>query len=152
MLRDLILREETTWHGLSEVDAKPVAWNVNGRKGVVVGVEPELAVCLGAGLSLAGQATWTHGEQAVGAERLPLTRIPPPFGRAALRWDVPWIRSWSLRAETWVRAAARQDRLSPGDERDVRIPEGGTPGWWTWNARLAAVPGRGAVATLDWAR
>jgi outer membrane receptor protein involved in Fe transport len=38
-------------------------------------------------------------------------------------------------SEMYVWALARQDRLSPGDIKDIRIPEGGTPGWTTMNFR-----------------
>jgi outer membrane receptor protein involved in Fe transport len=86
-----------------------------------------------------GALTWTWGEgefvDSDTGETItePLTRIPPLFTRIGLRYDTKRFETWQGYAETYVRAAAGQDRLSPNDERDVRIPEGGTPGWWTWN-------------------
>ena len=38
-------------------------------------------------------------------------------------------------AETFLRAAFEQDRLSTADEADPRIPVAGTPAWWTLNLR-----------------
>ncbi len=134
-LDQLILREETSWEGLSEVDGKPVVRNVNGDQGLIWGGEAGLNLDLGRGLSLSGHASHTWGQELVsGGQDVPLSRIPPLFGMAKIRYDAYDKR---LRAfiETWIRAAAKQDRLSPEDESDVRIPDGGTPGWWTWNFR-----------------
>lgn len=137
LLRDLIKRVGTTWEGQSEVGGKDVAHNINGGRGVLFGTEVLLALHLGHGLSLRGHLTYTWGEELVddGPDE-PLTRIPPPFGTLALRYDTRDFGLWSGFAETYVRFAARQFRLSHEDEADVRIPEGGTPGWWTWNLRL----------------
>lgn len=135
-LDDLIRREGTTWDGQSEVAGKPVVSNINGGDGLLLGVEPSLTAGLGAGVSLAVHATWTWGEERPpDAPARPLTRIPPLFGQLRLRWEVPGLDRWSLSTEAWLAAATRQERLSPEDEADVRIPLGGTPRWWTVNAR-----------------
>jgi outer membrane receptor protein involved in Fe transport len=135
LIHDLIRREETTWEGLTEVGGKPVAWNVCGGEGLLWGVEGEARLDIGWGLSMAGALTYTWGEERIeGADDVPLSRIPPLFGQVSLRYDVSRAR-WRAFVETYVRAAGPQDRLSPEDERDARIPEGGTPGWWTWNVR-----------------
>ena len=136
LLHDLIRREETTWEGQTEVDGKAVAWNINGGEGLLLGVEGEVAVDLGSGFSVAGNLTYTWGEEDVpDGDGIPLTRIPPLFGQATVRYDTPFSWGWMGFIETYVRGAAEQDRLSVEDEKDVRIPDGGTPGWWTWNIR-----------------
>ncbi len=136
VLHDLVRREETLWEGEAEVGGKDVAWNVNGGEGLLWGVETEIRLDIGWGLSVAGALTYTWGEERIDdGGNVPLSRIPPLFGQISLRYDHRSGRRWSAFVETFVRAAGRQDRLSPEDERDVRIPEGGTPGWWTWNLR-----------------
>lgn len=135
LLHDLILREETEWGGRSEVGGKPVAWNVNGGEGLLWGVEAQLGLDIGWGLSISGTLTYTRGEgQGPEGDTAPLSRIPPLFGQVALRYQIE-RPNWTAFAETFVRAASAQDRLSPEDVSDVRIPEGGTPGWWTWHIR-----------------
>jgi outer membrane receptor protein involved in Fe transport len=113
-----------------------VAWDVNGGEGILWGVETELALDVGLGLSLGGSLAWTWGEEELpDGGTAPLTRIPPLFGRVALRWDTPWAGPVRGFVEAYVLAADAQDRLSAEDAKDARIPEGGTPGWWTLNVR-----------------
>jgi outer membrane receptor protein involved in Fe transport len=132
----LIRREETTWEGQTEIDGKPVAWNVNSGAGLIWGVEGHVDIDIGWGLSLLGSLTYTWGEGRAGeSEGVPMTRIPPLFGQATLRYEGRVRQRLTLFVEVFARFAARQDRLSPEDEADARIPEGGTPGWWTLNAR-----------------
>ncbi len=136
-LTDLIKREETTWQGEEEVSDKPVAWNVNGDEGLLVGVEGEAALELDYGLSVLGHVTFTWGEEKNNdSADVPLTRIPPLFGQLTFRYDTQQTKEWRGYIETYMRAAAPQNRLSEEDENDARIPEDGTPGWWTWNVAL----------------
>ena len=82
--------------------------------------------------SLSGNLAWLRGDDLTSDE--PLRRIPPPFGFLGVRYDDEPGR---FHGELYSRFAARQDRLSQGDIDDPRIPEGGTPGWWTLNVRGA---------------
>ena len=135
-LQDPIKRQETTWLGEAAIDGKPVVHNVNADAGRIIGAEAGAGVDLGRGLSSSAHATWTWGEELVeGDDPVPLSRIPPLFGTWNLRYDAT---DKKLRAfvEAWVRAASSQARLSPEDESDSRIPDGGTPGWWTLNFRV----------------
>ncbi len=136
LLDDLLIRVPTTYQGQSEIGGKAVTRHENARSGAIWGTEAGLAIDLGRGFSARGGATYTWGErdQSVG-EPVPLSRIPPWFGLAALRYDTGRPPGWRGFAESFVRWARAQQRLSPEDETDVRIPEGGTPGWWTWNVR-----------------
>ncbi|MFH1436847.1 MAG: TonB-dependent receptor [Pseudomonadota bacterium] len=136
LLHDLIKRVGTTWDGRTEIGGKPVTRNVNGREGILFGAELELSLVLGRGFSLFGHLAYTWGEEYVDeGPDVPLTRIPPVFGQVGLRYTSPAKKKLRGFAETYFRLAGRQHRLSPEDESDARIPEGGTPGWWTWNVR-----------------
>lgn len=77
-----------------------------------------------------GQASYIWGKSL--DDDSPIRRIPPPLGRFGVRWDHFQSKGW---LEAFVRGALKQDRLSGGDMRDERIPEGGTPGWATLNLR-----------------
>ena len=79
---------------------------------------------------ISGQASYIWGKSL--EDDSPIRRIPPPLGRLGLRWDQGVNDSW---IEAFARGALKQDRLSGGDIRDERIPEGGTPGWITLNLR-----------------
>ena len=81
-------------------------------------------------LSVDGVLNIVRGEQA-GADGVTVDgdRIPPLHGEIALRYE--WSDRWIV--EPYIRFAARQDRLSPRDIRDVRINPAGTPGWVTAN-------------------
>jgi len=139
-LEDLIKREDTTWEGQDEIDGKPVVLNLNGRQGVLWGIEPQLRLDIGWGLSLSGHLTHTWGEERIDEGKdLPLTRVPPLFGTVKLRYDAPPLQGFKGFLELFVRGADKQDRLSREDESDARIPEDGTPGWWTLNLRLGAL-------------
>jgi outer membrane receptor protein involved in Fe transport len=136
LLHDLIRRANTTWRGASEVGGKQVAWDANGGEGTLYGVETELVLELPAGFSLAGNLSWAWGEeQRDDGSAVPLTRIPPLFGRVGARWASPPAGPLRGFVELYVVAAGLQDRLSPEDETDARIPDGGTPGWVTLNVR-----------------
>jgi outer membrane receptor protein involved in Fe transport len=136
LLDDVIKRENTSWEGQEEIGGKDVVHNVNGGRGLLFGAEIQLHVDIGRGLSVRGHLTYTWGEERVEeGPDVPLTRVPPPFGMLVLRYDMGNPEVFAF-VETGVRFAGKQFRLSPEDERDARIPEGGTPGWWTMSARV----------------
>jgi len=100
----------------------------NLGRGYIQGVEANLRFVLMDGLSTGMNLTYTYGQNITANE--PVGGIPPLFGFAGLRWDRPFSF-----AETYVRFAGWQRRLSADDRDDPRIPEGGTPGWHTFNIR-----------------
>lgn len=77
-------------------------------------------------------ATYTRGEERLGADRYPADRIPPLFGKLGARWQ-PHA---DLSLEGYALYATRQDHLSPRDMTDPRINPAGTAGWATLNARI----------------
>jgi len=79
---------------------------------------------------LFGGVAYVYGQDI--AADVPLSKIPPLNGRLGVRWEAPASGRWF---EAFAEGAAAQDRLSPSDENDVRIPDGGTPAWVTFNIR-----------------
>lgn len=133
-LHDLIVREDTSYDGETEISEKPVTYNVNGGEGMVYGLEPQLFLDIGFGFSMSGNLTYTWGEvEDSEGEMDSLTRVPPLFGRLGVRYDTKKFTHWKGFLELFSRAAAKQERLSTKDVEDARIPEDGTPGWWTFN-------------------
>lgn len=100
------------------------------------GLESVAACALGARWSLEASLNWTWGELREDGQRTPADRVPPLNGRLALRWRAG--EHWQLRSE-WL-AAARQDRLAPGDVADSRIDPEGTAGWLRWDLAAAWRP------------
>ncbi len=142
-LNDLIKRVASVWEGEEEFDGRPVVQNQNRGRGILWGVESRASVALGAGISVRGNLTYTWGEEMIdGGPNEPLSRIPPLFGRLAVRYDYPGATGRRAFAEMFFQGALRQRRLSELDIGDDRIPEGGTPGWWTANLR-------GGISLLD---
>jgi len=136
-IHDIILRRKTTWQGQDQINGKDVVENYNGNEGYLTGLEGAFHWRPAKRLEVLGFANWTRGEEhRDDGTEVPMTRIPPLFGQLSLRTHARW-QSGRIRftAEGFARGALKQDRLSPEDESDVRIPEGGTPAWWTLNAR-----------------
>ena len=134
-IEDLIVRTPTgtVIGGAREVTKR------NASGGWLQGVELSARGYPGAGFSLFGHAAWQEGEadafpmSTAASLRAPLSRMHPLMGLAGLRWDA--FRTGFF-AEVFGQAAAKQDRLSPDDQRDTqRIPPGGTPGWAALNFR-----------------
>jgi len=139
-MRDFVARAPTTWEGTSEIDGQLVVRNANQGDGLVLGAEGGLRVDLPLYLTVGGDLAYTVGNYE-DAEHgwVPMSRIPPLFGTVRLRFAPPWQE---LLFDVYVQAAGHQDRLSPLDETDARIPETGTPGWATLNLRAGFRPHR----------
>jgi len=139
MLENAIDRAPATYNGASTVDDKEVRARVNSSSGTYLGVEGEVTVAFAERFTLGASVTWVQGELEDGDGNVDFARrIPPVFGTARLRYDHP---RWSAYAEVYTQWAAPQDRLGPGDKRDLRIcqtepysgvfqdPCDGTPAW-----------------------
>jgi outer membrane receptor protein involved in Fe transport len=153
LLDSLIKRVPTSYQGQTEIDGKTVVHNVNADHGLLWGMEAGLGVDLGAGFSVRSQASYAHGTEyrEQDGEAAPMTRIPPLFGQATIRYDALLPGRWHAFLESTLRWALEQDRLSPEDQTDARIPEGGTPGWQTVNLRagLSAAEESRLVVTIE---
>lgn len=97
--------------------------------------------------SLDGYLTlnYTRGEEEKQGETRPANRIPPINGQIGLAWQA----LTSLRAESYVRFAGKQDRLDDDDQGDTRIDPNGTAGWATLNVRLGWNPIEALSLQLD---
>lgn len=95
----------------------------NLRKARISGIELSASHVLNGSWNLRGALATARGEDLDTGK--PLQRMPPLNGSAHLRYSA----SPSLWADLGIVFAARQDRLSPEDLTDPRIPAGGTPGY-----------------------
>lgn len=131
------------------IDRVSVAPGVNQRqniqRAVIKGVELGVKHTFSKRWSATGNLSYTWGEDR--DTRQPLRRIPPLNGSLHLRY-APDERTWY---EVYSLFADRQDRLSPGDLTDPRIPAGGTPGYGTFNLKAGFKPasGQDLVVSLE---
>jgi outer membrane receptor protein involved in Fe transport len=97
----------------------------NLRRARITGIEGSLSQQFATAWTLRAALASVRGEDDDTGN--PLQRIPPNNGSLRLRYahdSATWFELNSL-------FAARQDRLSPEDLTDLRIPAGGTPGYAT---------------------
>ena len=111
-------------------DGRDIVQSVNAASSSIVGVETGLTAFLTPQIRLEAMLNYSRGDQQVEDTEEPADRVPPLNGRLTLSYDHD--DRWQF--ESWLVAAAAQDRLSARDVRDVRINPDGTPGW----ARLGA--------------
>jgi outer membrane receptor protein involved in Fe transport len=145
--------EQTEWQSMSidplDVGDKPVVQRVNSARGRYLGAEATIELGPFFRVTPWARVSWIRGEIETGSgETHPARRVPPLMGAFGLRYHNPHPRFF---VEAFSRFAARQNRLHPSDEKDLRICEnpnalgdtyadaglecGGTAGWWTLNAR-----------------
>jgi len=116
-------------NGIQDVGEESIYNRVNSGKAQIEGVEAEAAFRILHNWRTFGNISWFRGDDM--RENVPLRRIPPVMGILG----VTWTPSWKLSIDYYNRFATKQDRLSPDDIDDPRIPEGGTPGYITYNLR-----------------
>lgn len=113
--------------------------NTEGRA-VMRGVEGGLRLYLPYDLGLATRLSWVYGESpnpnygvTLRAEEIaPISRVPPLHGGAEFGWR---SSDWGVYLVAAMRWARKQTRLADQDLRDVRIPDGGTPGYVVFDFR-----------------
>ena len=111
-------------------DGRDIVQSRNVASADIRGIEAGIDFQATGRLTANAVLNYTFGEQAVGdGSTVAADRIPPLNGQAGLRYDA--TAALSVDASVWF--AARQDRLSPRDVRDVRINPAGTAGWSTLN-------------------
>ncbi|MFQ5650141.1 MAG: TonB-dependent receptor domain-containing protein [bacterium] len=132
-ITDLLVRVPAEFNGsgvvVEEGDSLQVFRKENAGKAFTAGfaIAGELAV--NRHLVAFANLSCTYGQNT--SDDQPLSGIPPVTGLVGLRW-----RSTRCWAEINARFAREQRRLSLQDKEDLRIPEGGTPGWLTLNFRV----------------
>jgi outer membrane receptor protein involved in Fe transport len=123
-LSDLIARAPGTYQGSPIFDGEPVFQRQNIDSARIHGAELDAHYWPAERLEAAATLTVTHGANEANGD--PLRRIPPLFGRLSGKWRFDWNLSW---VGAYIDYATKQGRLAPGDVRDTRIPDGGTPGY-----------------------
>ena len=137
-ISDLIERVPTTYLGSDSLDGERVFHQDNIGTGTILGLSAAMRFQLPLQWKLDASLAWTYGEN--DDLDVPLTRIPP------LRGIVKFQRSFHRGSAEFVTAwADRQDRLSPEDLRDTRIPTGGTPGYVALHLRGQFVVDKGVT-------
>ena len=127
IFEDFMERAPATFLGSDSLQGQPVFRNENLGNALITGVSGQAGVRRGVWTARAS-AAWTYGENT--DADAPLTRIPPIRGNLSLRRS--WSGAWIEGAAEW---AARQDRLSPDDLLDTRIPSDGTPAYLVGHLR-----------------
>jgi outer membrane receptor protein involved in Fe transport len=126
-LTNIIDRVGATYQGSTMFENRNVFQKQNVGEAYLLGAEAEAEVKFNKAWLLSGNITYTYGENVTKNE--PMRRVPPLFGRAALRYNTVsgfWCKvEWAL--------AGDQSRLANGDKTDVRIASrlvnGEMPGW-----------------------
>ncbi|MDH5618872.1 MAG: TonB-dependent receptor [Gammaproteobacteria bacterium] len=106
-------------------DGRDIVQSVNAASSSIRGIESGLDARLSDRLSLKIVVNYTRGEQQVVTAVEPADRVPPLNGHLLFTYQSG--DRWQF--EAWLRAAARQDRLSARDADDPRIDPDGTAGW-----------------------
>lgn len=125
--------------------------SVNATSVDMFGAEASFDVGLTQRCSSFGRALVMSGTQFNEAEtglpaETPADRVPPAQGELGLRFQV----LDSLQLEGFAVGRAPQRRLNdPVNLEDNRIPEGGTPGYTTYHARLRYTPDPAVMARLS---
>jgi len=138
-LTGLIERKFGTYKGLSFFDDNgngvqdeneaPIFQKYNSGDAYICGSEFYFSWMAKQDIRIDGNCFYIYGHNTTQDE--PMSRIPPFMGKVGVRW----YRKANMWLETFVRFAAKQDRLSERDVLDTRILEGGTPGYKTLNVR-----------------
>ncbi len=128
-IKDQISRVEATYKGQDSLNGEKVFRKENFAKSFIHGIEADLQYELNNNFSTYGNITWIYGQNESAGE--PMRRIPPLNGKLGIYYQNK-SKFWSKLE--WL-AADEQDRLSSGDIKDSRIPEGGTPAWNVLNLR-----------------
>jgi len=118
-LYDLITRNKIVG---DSIEGYQVYQKKNTQRAHIQGIETAWDFKLNPTWTLSSSMTYTYGQNRT--NDLPIRRIPPLFGRLAMGYTT---KKLGLTLE-W-QATGKQNRLSPGDIDDNRIPEGGTPSW-----------------------
>jgi len=136
--RDLIERVQV---GELE-DGDPIYQRRNVARSHIEGVELDFLLRLPLHFTVSGTCSWIRGSNTDTGE--PLRRIPPLLGSVTVHFQ-PGPRYW---VEAYGIFAGKQDRLSEGDKKDRRIPEGGTPAYAVFGISGGCRIVKGLDATL----
>lgn len=129
---------DTNGNGQRDANERSVVQKRNVGSARVIGGEAAFRYLLLPSLRIAGNATYTRGDDI--GENIPLGMTPPVFGGASARWQSS--HSSQRWAEVAYAFAGSQRRLSVEDVSDTRIGPLGTDGWATVALRGGAMATR----------
>ncbi|MDQ7064697.1 MAG: TonB-dependent receptor [candidate division KSB1 bacterium] len=133
VLRDMMVRRPAAFTGKSYVleggDTLWVYHKANAGRAFTTGFAAGFEWRPTDGWLGFGNLSYTYGQDLTHDE--PLSGIPPLSSIFGVRHERGHFW-WELN----LRFAGAQQRLSAEDRQDLRIPEGGTPGWTTLNLRV----------------
>ncbi|ESS72088.1 colicin I receptor [Methyloglobulus morosus KoM1] len=101
---------------------EPVKQRRNVNEATIQGIEGGFHYDFNPHWRLSGTIAWTQGRD---NKEVPIRRIPPLNGA----WQLRYTHNPQFWVELDSFIANKQDELSDGDKSDLRIPEGGTPGY-----------------------
>ncbi len=142
-LSDLIVRLEGSYMGADSLDGEPVFIRENSGRARIWGFAIGGKWTLRDDVWLRANTSYTWGQNLRDHE--PLRRIPPLSGRSVLGWRTLDDKVEAALMFDW---ATRQARLSAGDEKDSRIPPGGTPGYGVLGLSATLHPLSGLALSL----
>jgi outer membrane receptor protein involved in Fe transport len=122
---------------------RDIVQSVNAASSSIHGIETSLKAQLTDRLSTHAVLNYTRGEQRVDAIDEAADRVPPLNGNLVLRYNV--TDRWQL--DAWLRAAARQDRLSNRDVVTISADNLTDKQYRTHGSGIDA-PGRNLTATI----
>ena len=145
-ITDILTSDDATYTGTDAVVINGEVFKVKTKrnlgKAVIQGVEFAVDYSPVGALIFRANLTSTRGQNTTLDE--PVGGIPPLFGLTGIRWSLGRIF-----LDGFARFAARQERLSSDDLDDPRIPDNGTPGWFTLNARGGITLGRNFILQIS---
>lgn len=132
-LRDAMVRRDFQFAGRDSIlydgQISRVQAVVNAGKAYVYGVSASLAMPLSDHWMIAGDITYTDGEDT--SENIPLRHVAPLFGKAAVTYRV---EKWRLEFFSRFNGAKPYRDLSPSEQNKTHLyTEDGTPAWYTLN-------------------
>jgi hemoglobin/transferrin/lactoferrin receptor protein len=145
-LNDAIVPQNVTLDGAElffvDGDSARVQTNVNASYAHIGGLRAEVQAKLNSSWNFEAAINWTGGHQFTPnpltglRQKLPMSHIPPIFGRIASHVKGRW---WTLECYVLFSGFKSEDRFGPysTDNLDLMLPEG-VPAWWTFNTELSA--------------
>jgi outer membrane receptor protein involved in Fe transport len=131
-LNDLLASADDRYQGSDFIEINGRLFKVKSKQnigsGYITGLEHAFHYRISAPFIIRGHLTYTYGQNKSANE--PIGGIPPLYGLLGIRY-----KHARFNLDSYIRFAGQQDRLSDDDLDDLRIPEGGTPGWYTLNLR-----------------
>ena len=145
-LNDAIVPQLTELNGspmfFIDGDSARVQTHVNASHALIAGLRGEVNAQLTKTWGIEAAVNWTVGDQFIPngetgeMNRLPMSHIPPLFGRVASDIEGRW---WTLEWYALFSGAKAASKFGPyaTDNFDLML-ETGAPSWWTLNAEFSA--------------